>query len=144
MLYSYLRLKLTKKDNVKRFSFEGYKCMAYVDSVYDGDTVTIIFFFKGSVYKMSCRLIGIDTPEIKTKNPEEKKEAIISRDYLRSRILNKYKKVVFGKMDKYGRPLINIYDKKSFLNRKKSLNEEMILKNLANPYDGGKKTLFKK
>ena len=39
--------------------------MAYVNSVYDGDTITASFKIEGIPRKFSCRLEGFDCPEIK-------------------------------------------------------------------------------
>ena len=60
----------------KIFSFEGRKCLGKVVDVYDGDTVKIVFSLSDNeperLYKWNCRLINVDTPEIKTKNLKEK------------------------------------------------------------------------
>ena len=38
----------------------------------DGDTITAVFYIHGKPYKFRCRLSAIDTPELRTKNAEEK------------------------------------------------------------------------
>ena len=45
---------------------------AKVISVYDGDTIKALFPLNGVMYKWNCRLVGIDTPEIRTRNLKEK------------------------------------------------------------------------
>ena len=65
-------------DNVSKLSFEGETIECKVVKVYDGDTITVVFPLKykvkgipilGQMYKWNCRLIGIDTPELRTKCP---------------------------------------------------------------------------
>lgn len=90
------------------FSLDGYKVLGKVHSVYDGDSVKIIFPFHGIMYKWNCRLSGIDTPELRTKCDDEKKMAYHVRDVLREKILDKVVSVECGKFDKYGRLLATL------------------------------------
>lgn len=140
MLFTYLSLKFfTKYEDVQKFSFKGIRTLAYVSKVYDGDTVTVIFKYKGQKIKTSCRLLGIDTPELKSQNPDEKQMAIKLRDILANKILNKIKYVVFHDFDKYGRPLVELYD---IFSRKKSINDFMGEQECVNTYFGGTKKKF--
>ena len=52
------------------FSLEGQEIKAKVVSVYDGDTVKCVFPKKD--VKWNCRLSGVDTPELRTRNKIEK------------------------------------------------------------------------
>ena len=108
-----------------------------VVKVYDGDTITNISKYNKDFYKFSIRLYGVDTPELRTKNIEEKNRAIFVRNELRKKILNKYVKIkVIDKKEKYGRLLCDIvYDGENI--------REWLLKNsYANEYYGGKKQEF--
>jgi hypothetical protein len=60
-------------------------------------------------YKWVIRMMGIDTPEMKTKNTYEKQLAIKARDFLRELILDKFIIIECLDFDKYGRLLANIY-----------------------------------
>lgn len=121
---------------VKKFTLEGLKKKAKVISVYDGDTITVVFKHKDEYNKWNCRIYGIDTPEIKTKNPEEKKAAIIARDFLKDIILEKIVVLECLGFDKYGRLLINVfYDDKNISNI-------MIENNHGKAYFGGTKEVF--
>jgi endonuclease YncB( thermonuclease family) len=109
-----------------------------VVKVYDGDTITVASYLKGvpTCYRFSVRLRGIDSPEIRTKNEDEKKAAIISRDKLSEKILNK---IVYLKdigTEKYGRVLADV-----FYNNEK-INDWLLNNKLAVKYDGGKKVAF--
>ena len=77
-----------------------------VIKVYDGDTITIaskIPKLKNSqIYKFHVRLNGIDTPEIKTHDEDEKNIAIKARDALSDKILNKDVILKNVKIEKYG------------------------------------------
>ena len=105
--------------------------------VYDGDTCTVLFRWKKQNINVSCRLLGIDTPELRTKNPKEKKAGYAAKEFLEGLVLEKVLKVKFGKNGKYGRPLIEI-----FLPNGQSVNNTMITNNHAKPYFGGKKDKF--
>ena len=64
----------------------------HVIKVYDGDTITIASkmpYENSSLFRFSVRLNGIDTPEIKSKNKNEKALAILARDSLSQLIMNK-------------------------------------------------------
>ncbi len=83
-----------------------------VIKVYDGDTVTIaskLPYEKSELYRFSIRLKGIDAPEIKSNNEEEKKMANEARDALSKLLLNKYIYLKNLSTEKYGRILADIY-----------------------------------
>ena len=122
-------------DNVEpiTFTFTRCKCVA----VYDGDTCKVVGIRRGEKVKVTIRLHGIDSPEIRTKDPDEKVAAIKARDVLRTRILNKMINVRFVCADKYhGREVAILSD------REGEINSWMISSNHAVPYDGGKKSKF--
>ena len=89
-------------SKVKQFSFEGDKKTAKVVSVYDGDTIKVVFSVFEKLFKFNCRIQGVDTPEIRTKNKQEKKFGLEIRDKLREKILNKVVIIECGDFDKYG------------------------------------------
>ena len=122
--------------NVNNFTLEGLTKTAKVVKVYDGDTITIVFKHKDEYNKWNCRIYGIDTPEIKSKNPEEKKAAVIARDFLKDLILEKIVTIKCLDFDKYGRLLVNVfYDDKNVMNT-------MIENNYGKEYFGGTKEEF--
>jgi micrococcal nuclease len=122
---------------VKIFSYEGRKCEGKVVSVYDGDTVKIVFPLTDKeperLYKWNCRLINIDTPEIRTRNLKEKAYGKKVRDYLRKKILNKIVTVSCKDFDKYGRLLVEIFYEDE------NINNWLIDNGYAKVYDGGTK-----
>jgi micrococcal nuclease len=132
--------------NTPRFTLAGNEYLGKCISVYDGDTVTVAFkpFHKdgnidpGGIYKYSIRLTGIDTPEIRTKNENEKKEAIAIRDILRGKILNKFVIIKCGGFDKYGRLLGDIYNEDQSIH----YNSWLIEQGYAYKYDGGTKRTY--
>ena len=91
------------------FSFNGTECDAKIVSCYDGDTVHAVMDVFGKLFKFHCRLNGIDTPELKTRNMKEKAHAVVARDALSKMILHKIVRLKCKKFDKYGRLLIDIY-----------------------------------
>jgi micrococcal nuclease len=118
-----------------------YYYIADIVKVYDGDTVTAVvdLGFKTSV-KIKIRLVGIDTPEIRTKDLDEKEKGLITRDWLRERILGKKVLLHTTKRGKFGRWLGTIWNieqiKPEFEN---SYNNQLIKENLAKEYLGGKR-----
>lgn len=107
--FLFRRLLKIDPEDIPKFSFDGITTYARVVKVYDGDTVTIVFEHKNEMIKYSCRLFGIDTPEIRTKDLEEKKKGYAARDYLHSYINDQIVKINLLKFDKYGRLLANLF-----------------------------------
>ena len=152
-----------------KFDLSNVEGEFYVESVYDGDTITILIPIKLSIYnmcssnsidlysntnpseqivlnKIRVRLEGIDTPELKPKKnlpnrDEHIAKAKEARDFLSGLILHKIIKVSFGENDKYWRPLVNLYIEDNF-NNSIYLNDLMIKKGFAYKYDGGTKDII--
>ena len=120
-------------DTTETLNFEGKITRAKVVSVYDGDTVKVTFPYMGKMFRWNCRIQGVDTPEIRTKDPLEKTEGLAARDALRKKILNKVVVVTCGKFDKYGRLLVDINTDGV------SITEWLISNDLGVAYDGGTK-----
>ena len=132
--------------DIKMFSLEGRECIGKVVDVYYGDTVKIVFPLSDKeperLYKWNCRLINVDTPEIRTRNLKEKVFGKSVRDKLRVKILNSLVKVRCEDFDKYGRLLVEIFtipdDAKQI--QEHSINDWLIENEYAKKYDGGTKT----
>jgi len=108
----------------------------YVIKVYDGDTITIaskLPYLNSPVYRFHVRLNGIDTPEIKGKNEDEKEAAHQAQRALENLILHKTVTLKNLQTEKYGRILAEVHIKKM------CLNKWMLDNNYAVPYDGGTK-----
>lgn len=120
-------------DNTPDFSFEDQFKEAKVLSVYDGDTIKVAFPSDGTMYRWNCRLSGVDTPEIRTKDLKEKEYGYKVRDALREKILGKIVRVKCGEFDKYGRLLLEVFLEDL------SVNQWLIDNKYAFEYDGGTK-----
>lgn len=99
-----------------------------VEKIIDGDTVRLDIDLGFTVHwKSNCRLYGVNAPELNSKDPEERIKALEAKEYL---IDNLPEKVVIQslELDKYGRPLVDIYVDKRLI------NEELIQKGLAKEY----------
>lgn len=103
------RLDACTHDQIPIFSFNGLKCWCKCVGVYDGDTVTVVFDYKGELIKDHIRLWGINTPEIRTRDAAEKEAGLSARDYLREQILDRIIWVEFFGEDKYGRSLGKLF-----------------------------------
>ena len=87
-----------------------YFYKAYVEKVYDGDTITctIDCGFNLSMKNQKIRLYGINCPELRGS---EKEKGIVARNQLRSKILHKniLIETCKDKKGKYGRYLGTIF-----------------------------------
>ena len=104
--------------------------------VVDGDTVDVVIDLGFNLSKKErVRLAGIDSPESRTRDAEEKIFGLEAKAYLKTRLEGSKKLIVKTEKDgKYGRMLGWIYIGQT------NLNEEMVYRGYAWEYDGGKKT----
>ena len=109
-----------------------YEYKAIVRKIYDADTVTldIDLGFYTWIHSQSCRLLGINAPEV---TGIEKPQGIISRDALRSWIplgsevtIKTYK----DDSDKYGRWLVEIFYEGV------NINQRLLNEGFAQEYQG--------
>ena len=110
-----------------------------VIKVYDGDTITIaarLPYINAPISRFSVRLSGIDSPELKTHNSNEKIAAIISRDKLHGLIFNKIVTLQNVSLEKYGRILADVYLDQLHV------NQWLLDNHCAIKYDGGQKSDF--
>ncbi len=151
--------------NSPEFSLCGLTLQGRVVACYDADTCKIALPLNDKFYKFTCRLNGIDTPEMKPLKTKPNREAeivwakkaraellrLICDDSLKSNfdnldikkdevinILGKNKKIVkvnIFNFDKYGRLLVELYNRDDT----KSFNDILVENNLAVKYDGGTK-----
>lgn len=162
--FEYLRNVL--KSELKDFSFTGMLRTGKVVDIYDGDTCRIAFYMKerfqnsSEIIMVAARLYGIDCPEIRTKNINEKNDAIKAKNYLCRHVTSvdtpdkidenkKLVKVRFGKNDKFGRPLCIIFlplnQEIEYYNIfENSFNHKMITSGHAKMYLGGTKEQYVK
>ena len=109
-----------------------------VIKVYDGDTITIaskLPYPNSPMYRLSVRLNGIDTPEIKGKGiPDEEKEAAKqAREFVHKLVFNKFVTLQNIQNEKYGRILADVYVDDLHV------NDVLLTQRYAVKYDGGTK-----
>jgi endonuclease YncB( thermonuclease family) len=132
-------------DKIDEFSLKGLY-YGRVSSIYDGDTCTLIIKMRDEYKKITCRIYGIDTPELHSHIEEEKTKANISKNILINLLTENnvdineiYKKIDINKIsreskkiilvecldikEKYGRILVNIYISESKIEIWKSPEE---------------------
>jgi len=101
-------LTRTSTSRRKYYNMYNYKVKEIL-KVIDGDTVEVIVDLGFSIYhKTRVRLIGIDTPEIRTKDQEEKERGIEAMDFVVDffRQMEHEEKVLYSeKLDGFGRCL---------------------------------------
>jgi len=115
--------------------------------VVDGDTIdaAIDLGFDISLTKR-IRLAGIDTPESRTTDVKEKALGLEVKEWLKKKLEGQTDIIVKTELpdstEKYGRILGHLFigDKEvSAVNKKKSVNNQMIEEGYAWEYDGGTK-----
>lgn len=111
-----------------------------VNKIVDGDTIDVTIDLGFSVlFSSRVRLAGIDAPESRTRNLEEKAMGLEAKDYLKER-LRAAKKIVIrteklNSSEKYGRILGWLF----LDGETNSVNNQMILKGYAWEYGGDTK-----
>lgn len=125
-----------------------YEYNAIIDRVIDGDTIecTIDLGFH-TWKKVTTRLEGIDTPETRTRDKEEKKLGLAAKARLQEIIdINGSKCVLkVSGLGKFGRALATVHvaslspvvDESSLTLI--NVNERLIVEGHAKPYNGGKR-----
>jgi micrococcal nuclease len=114
---------------------EQYYYRATVKRVIDGDTVVmdVDLGFNTVIHDEHFRLFGIDAPETRTKDLEEKRQGILSKERLEELcpVGEKFLIRTEKSKDKYGRYLVRIYPRGSHL---PSVNDILLKESLAKVY----------
>ena len=117
-----------------------------INRVLDGDTIDVTIDLGFDLYKKErVRVAGVDTPEKRTKNLEEKALGIDATNWLKKELQDVLdgddelivRTELHGGVGKYGRLLGWLYVGDEEL----SLNEQMITQGYAHAYDGGTKDM---
>ena len=117
-----------------------------INRVVDGDTIDVTIDLGFDLYKKErVRVAGVDTPEKRTKNLEEKALGLDATAWLKEKLEETIKgdeelivrTELKGGVGKYGRLLGWLYVGDSDV----SLNEQMITEGYAHAYDGGTKNM---
>ena len=125
-----------------------YEYKAVVDRVVDGDTIDVTIDLGFSVWKkMRVRMEGINTPESRTRDLEEKKRGLAAKDRLKSILEFNDNKCVLkvSGVGKYGRALATVLvESLSPLNGEDGVtlidvNKQLIEEGHAVEYWGGKR-----
>ena len=125
-----------------------YEYKAVVDRVVDGDTIDVTIDLGFSVWKkMRVRMEGINTPESRTRDLEEKKRGLAAKDRLKSILEFNDNRCILkvSGVGKYGRALATVLvESLSPLNKEDSItlidvNKQLIEEGHAVEYHGGKR-----
>ena len=116
-----------------------------IDKVLDGDTIDVTIDLGFDLYKKErVRVAGVDTPEKRTRDLEEKALGIDATNWLKKKLEDTIagdgdeltiRTELVGGTGKYGRLLGWLYINEDLI----SLNEQMITEGYAWAYDGGTK-----
>ena len=115
-----------------------------IDRVLDGDTIDVTIDLGFDLFKKErVRIAGVDTPEKRTRDLEEKALVLDATDWMKRHLEDTIagdeeltiRTELVGGMGKYGRLLGWLYVGEDTI----SLNEQMITEGYAWEYDGGTK-----
>jgi micrococcal nuclease len=109
-----------------------YWYRAQVLRILDGDTVELTIDLGYTVlWKSTCRFYGIDTPELHDKNPDLREIANNAKEFTKEHLpIGSIILIHSRELDKYGRPLVDIYCGKD---NSIHLNAALIDNGLAKP-----------
>ena len=99
---------LSDPESASAFSLEGLVTTASVKEVYDGDTYICCFPVRGKYSLWRCRLLGVNCPEIRTKDLQEKQAGRDATNRVRERIEGQQVTIRCDKFDSFGRVLAQI------------------------------------
>ncbi len=105
---------------------------ATIEKIVDGDTLNIWIPVCCKRYVFPCRLRGIDTPEIRTKDMEEKASGLRAKQFVEQSLQDASIEVHCFEFDKYGRVLCDVYFTQK--EEKQCLNQVLLQEGLAKPY----------
>ena len=117
-----------------------------ITKVLDGDTIDVLIDLGFDLFKKErVRIAGVDTPEKRTRNLEEKALGVDATNWLKEKLESTLagddeltiRTELVGGVGKYGRLLGWLYVGESNV----SLNEQMITEGYAHAYDGGTKNM---
>lgn len=117
-----------------------YEYKVKVTDVIDGDTIDVVIDLGFDIFtNRRVRLAGIDTPESRTTDLNEKKFGMEAKEYLKH-LLGNASNVVIKTLatdvnEKYGRVLGQVYINSSTM----SVNDLLVSHGYAWSYDGGTK-----
>jgi endonuclease YncB( thermonuclease family) len=157
-------LENINNDDIDLFTLNGQTFLGKVVEIYDGDTCKIVLSNNNNLQKFNCRLIGLDTPEMKpsldkpnreleilnankcrnrllqlTTNCNCEIESVLKKQELKN-LLKLNKKLLTVKcydFDKYGRLLVELVS-----DNNKLINKILLEEGYAKAYDGGTKESF--
>ena len=161
------KLENINNDDISLFSLNGQSVLGKVVEMYDGDTCKIVLAINNNLQKFNCRLLGLDTPEMKPPTDKPNREIeILNAHKCRNKLLQltttcncdinatlkkpdvksllkTNKKIIQVKcheFDKYGRLLVELLTVGDDNN--KTVNQILIDEGYAKAYDGGTKDVF--
>ena len=117
-----------------------YEYKVTIDRIIDGDPVDvdINLGFGVLLAKKRVRLYGIDTPESRTRNLEEKSRGLLSKRFLSLQCpVGSSAKLISHDIGKFGRILGELFEYNT--NNEVSINQVMCDEGFAVPYFGGNK-----
>jgi micrococcal nuclease len=118
-----------------------YTYKARITNVVDGDTVDAVVDVGFKMTAMlRLRLLGVNTPELKSSDPVERQKAMQAKDYVYASLMNQDVIIKTQKSDAFGRYLATIYFRVGNVVTQEvewqEFNGSLITKGFAVPFKG--------
>ena len=118
-----------------------YQYNITIDRVIDGDTVVvdIDLGFNINLYKQKVRLHGINAPESRTRDKEEKFRGLAAKARLKEILREREGRLESKEKGKYGRILGELFVKSPVSEKWDNVNKQLVKEGHAVEYYGGKR-----
>jgi endonuclease YncB( thermonuclease family) len=121
-------------SDLDEFDLSGHQSWGFLKRAIDGDSQIFAAYYSDNPFLFRCRLIGIDTAELRSKNQEEYIHAMKAKDYVLRFCRSGPVWLTFHGLDNFGRWLVKCYSQ----NKESCLNDLLIDEGLAVPYTSPK------
>ena len=118
-----------------------YQYNITMNRIIDGDTVVvdIDLGFNINLYKQKVRLYGINAPESRTRDKEEKFRGLAAKARLKEILRDRELRLESKEKGKYGRILGELFVKSPVSDKWNNVNKQLVKEGHAVEYYGGKR-----
>lgn len=124
----------TTSSAPKEWSLAGFHGNCRILRVIDGDTLEVGIIKDLRRVRLRLRIMGVDTPETRTRNPVEKRCGIYVKRIVQERLVDTTTRIIISDHDKYGRAVGDV-----LVSSDMWMSTWLLCNNYAIPYTGGKR-----
>ena len=105
----HIKLLAQSDKSYKKYDFSSFNGLCKIVKITDGDTYHFVFRYNNGYHLGVARCIGVNTPELKSKDEELKKKAYFAKEFFERHFLNKIVKFRCFGIGDFGRYLCDFY-----------------------------------